>query len=704
MAHHHHFRNASAQDVRSEADRINEVFQAFDLDGNGKVSADEFKRLFQTLDHSRWTDEKIKELISAFDKNLDGSISFTEFVTWSCSSKSDKHLVDKVLDDKASVVAKVLLDGDSGLFQAFDADSDKKVNREELSAVLYKLVPDTFSQKEVQAMMTHFEKADVNKDNKLSVKEFITLVCCWHSDEKAAKVATTEMTKRVQTIVDQEVLAAQQRQIEKDMERKKGRKLTHTPVGREFMKFLEEHPWVARSGHSLHQWVTSCRAEICEGDDKKAQDMLLRMKLWDENETVVLKAAFERFDYSTEQGQKNAVLSKNEVHTMFEYLGFPAGEEDVQEFFKVIDKDKDGGISLDEFQRYVGRVGGIYKLFEVRRRQLEKARRDKSGDLAKASREDLLATGIMDDAQGYWRLVVPETELLEAASLIECQRKAVRHIRALAAVNHANALPGLLKRYKDLGFTEVQLKKTLDFIREQAPLIIHVDLDTMMQYFETDTNYRNQFETHSSGGCLSNDVRREWEFNLFGDSYDDSQFDVKGFDRPKYGVLNVFNDPRGIICCEQYGDSYLVMKDVRLRVTGSPEDSCCCAADRLSVLDYYGHVLNEYPDEQLKAVCAVANGEVLDWDSEVIVNYDYKELQYHGEIRFDKHVERLVASERHRPADESRLRAICDKHGWAFSWMTDDAEAIKSTTTPAHNQKIGDSEWKQQVELRASDV
>jgi len=452
--------------------------------------------------------------------------------------------------------------------------------------------------------------------------------------------------------------------------------------------------------------VTSCRTEICEGDEEKAKDILLRMTLWDENETVVLKAAFERFDYSTEDNEKSSSLSKHEVHTMFEYLGFPASEDDVKEFFAVIDKDRDGGISFAEFQRYVGRVGGMYKLFEVRRKQLEKARRDVSRELgkdSKAEREELLAAGIMDDAQAYWRLVVPESELLEASYLLECQRKAVRHIRALAAVNHAKALPGLTKRYKDLGYTETQLKKTLDFIREQAPLIIHIDLETMMRYFESDTHYRNQFETHSSGGCLSNDTRREWEENLFGDAYDDKKYNVEGFDRPKYGVLNVFNDPRGILCCEQYGDSYLVMKDVRLRVTGSPEDSCCCYADRLSVLDYYAHVLNEYPDEQLRAVCEVANGMVMDWDSDVIVNYDYKELQYHGEIRFDKHIERLVATDRHR-ADEERLKAICDKYGWAFSWMTDDAEAIKSTTTPALSQKIGEKEWKEQVEMRASDV
>ena len=47
----------------------------------------------------------------------------------------------------------------------------------------------------------------------------------------------------------------------------------------------------------------------------------------------------------------------------------------------------------------------------------------------------------------------------------------------------------------------------------------------------------------------------------------------KDFERPKYGVLNVMNDHRGVVRAAQYGDCYLIMKDVRLRATFSPEDS-----------------------------------------------------------------------------------------------------------------------------------
>ncbi len=41
----------------------------------------------------------------------------------------------------------------------------------------------------------------------------------------------------------------------------------------------------------------------------------------------------------------------------------------------------------------------------------------------------------------------------------------------------------------------------------------------------------------------------------------------------KYGVMNVFNDPRGYVRLDNFGDSYVVLRNVRLRCTTSPEDS-----------------------------------------------------------------------------------------------------------------------------------
>jgi hypothetical protein len=41
----------------------------------------------------------------------------------------------------------------------------------------------------------------------------------------------------------------------------------------------------------------------------------------------------------------------------------------------------------------------------------------------------------------------------------------------------------------------------------------------------------------------------------------------------KYGVMNITNDPAGVQCCYGYGDSYLVLQNVRLRATFASQDS-----------------------------------------------------------------------------------------------------------------------------------
>ena len=74
----------------------------------------------------------------------------------------------------------------------------------------------------------------------------------------------------------------------------------------------------------------------------------------------------------------------------------------------------------------------------------------------------------------------------------------------------------------------------LSWIRELAPLIVHINLDKAMslvnscgsnfedspgaaaqwqvgQFFMKDTHYRNQFETKTSGGLLKTSAREKWE-------------------------------------------------------------------------------------------------------------------------------------------------------------------------------------------------
>ncbi|CAK9002401.1 Hypothetical protein (Fragment) [Durusdinium trenchii] len=209
----------------------------------------------------------------------------------------------------------------------------------------------------------------------------------------------------------------------------------------------------------------------------------------------------------------------------------------------------------------------------------------------------LRESGILDEQQAFWGLLLPETEMQAIARLESCQRKALYTVRAQATKLHDDALPRLRERFQRLGYGDDMLGTVLDWIQDLAPVVVHVHLDRVGAFLEVDEFYRNQFETKTSCGALDpeNRTRQNWENVLFGGAYDGA----KPFDRPKYGALSVMNDYRGVISARQYGDSYLVLKDVRLRCTFAGTDSGGISSSRLAVLDKYAHVLSEYQDHEL---------------------------------------------------------------------------------------------------------
>lgn len=138
---------------------------------------------------------------------------------------------------------------------------------------------------------------------------------------------------------------------------------------------------------------------------------------------------------------------------------------------------------------------------------------------------------------------------------------------------------------------------------------------------------RSQFETGTSSGKLSTNIRATWEDELFAKAYNGA----RAFDRPKYGSCNIANDPSGVRCCRVYGESYLVLGDnVRLRTTFTGLDSSNVANAhagnrRMATCEHYAHVLAEYSDDELKSLLLVATGREACVDSTTIQNY--KEAQ-----------------------------------------------------------------------------
>lgn len=221
--------------------------------------------------------------------------------------------------------------------------------------------------------------------------------------------------------------------------------------------------------------------------------------------------------------------------------------------------------------------------------------------------------------------------------LMAFQKEALNYVVKNAKSASKNAYSTVLKKIKSINGTEKELKTIIDYVREDAPCIIHVSLPRYLNHLFKDTHYRNQFETGFSSGCKSLSSRRAWEQRMFGTNYDD----VANFDRVKYGVINLFSHPNGVHCATPYGKSYfLLKKHMRERCTFTSCDSSNHGA-LVGTCEYFLHILNTYTNEELRDIMLMINNTKRISDAP---SSTYKEMQIHGEIRLDRDIECLFVS------------------------------------------------------------
>eukprot|EP00929_Paragymnodinium_shiwhaense_P089058 TRINITY_DN49316_c0_g2_i1.p1 TRINITY_DN49316_c0_g2~~TRINITY_DN49316_c0_g2_i1.p1 ORF type:complete len:906 (-),score=256.73 TRINITY_DN49316_c0_g2_i1:233-2950(-) len=454
---------------------------------------------------------------------------------------------------------------------------------------------------------------------------------------------------------------------------------------------LKRYPYCALPGHYLYRSASRCLELLQKGDDAEASKAIkwLDEEVRQEEFTcAALHELFLRSVYETGIVDRRMSLCMPHVMYMLEYLGFPADKPEAQKFVDAVDMDRDSQVSVAEFQAFIGRLGGSLEVFFATRKsafqrkasgRLGLLAESESGDsLVKLRARVLEAAGIEEELQHVWRLVLPSSELEAATPLKPCQQKALTTIRNLARTRHRQALWKLQSRLKKLGYSGREMELTLAWIREEAPIIIQVDIATIGIHFMNDTHYRNQFETRTSGGLLSEEGRKQWETDLFKGAYDGP--DVKAFDRCKYGCLNVMNDYRGVCRTEMYGGSYMYLKDCRLRCTFSPRDSGNLHAESLAVADYFAHQLMEYTDAELLEVVKVATNPAQVVGSSAMVRHlKYKEAQIHGEVDLYKHVDRLVACDSHNTGGHfpGFIKKLCERFGWKFSWVSEEKARLE---------------------------
>lgn len=232
-----------------------------------------------------------------------------------------------------------------------------------------------------------------------------------------------------------------------------------------------------------------------------------------------------------------------------------------------------------------------------------------------------------------------KTEVLQ--SLEPCQRAALNFVQVKALRMHSIALPALKRRIKGLGFEVDSLYRCLEYVQEDAPIIIHLKQETL-NLLVKDTHYRNLFETKTSGGNKDPQVRHKWEESLFGRCYNGCEPSL----RPKYGCLNITGDIRGVGPARYYGAMFLTLAPhVRHRATFSDKDTGSAKAGMLATNELYAHILAQYPDTDLRAALSVSR--IGGAPSKCGM---YKEVQIHGPVCLATDVQALSVPGRAKEA------------------------------------------------------
>jgi hypothetical protein len=278
-----------------------------------------------------------------------------------------------------------------------------------------------------------------------------------------------------------------------------------------------------------------------------------------------------------------------------------------------------------------------------------------SGEMESHSRECL----VRYEAEESNAAVAHHLQRQELLCLSDRQRRALAFVHESSRASSEAARAALTARFKALNFDEMDLRETVRHFRETVHVLIHLQLETRLELLLNDTHYRNLFETGKSCGLNSKPHRITWEDRIFNNIY----HDAAPSERVKYGVLNVTMDPAGVRCCAQYGDSFLSLRNVEMRVTLASEDSSHSTV-RVATLEHCLHVLHEFSDKELTSVVRIATKRQYAARSDVIASGKYKEVQIHGPIVLATDIEALCVSHRHR--NDARImdlaRRFCAKN------------------------------------------
>ena len=134
---------------------LQDVFDQFDKDKDGKISAKELENAMQSMGQTP-TGEEINEMMREVDLNQDGKIDFDEFMSLMIKSSPDTQTEEEVIN----------------AFRVFDKEGNGLISSAELKHIMM-TIGDKMTEEEADEMVN---EADIDEDGMINYEEFCRLM------------------------------------------------------------------------------------------------------------------------------------------------------------------------------------------------------------------------------------------------------------------------------------------------------------------------------------------------------------------------------------------------------------------------------------------------------------------------------------------------------------------------------------------------
>ncbi|KAH7281985.1 hypothetical protein KP509_35G006600 [Ceratopteris richardii] len=158
--------DAQCLDDERNTEKLRDLFQSFDIDGDGRISLEELHAVLNSLG-IHVSKEESDSILSRIDTDNNGHIDFEEFKSFLKAMKTECSVEEEDADMAAA-------------FAVYDIDGDGKIDAHELLEVLTKMSNTLPSMKSsgitLQDCVRMIAQHDCNADGKIDFHEFKAMV------------------------------------------------------------------------------------------------------------------------------------------------------------------------------------------------------------------------------------------------------------------------------------------------------------------------------------------------------------------------------------------------------------------------------------------------------------------------------------------------------------------------------------------------